>query len=128
VFRVREERGGKQQAVGRRKAAQVSEVQIGYRNGIPNNAAAAVINVTAIRPDLGGYITVFPCGADQPGAFTLNYPPGAVVANGATIKLGVGGEICVYTHQAMDLILDVTGYFPAGSTPVSRSTPSARGA
>jgi hypothetical protein len=43
----------------------------------------------------------------------LNYAPGQVVANGATIKLGAGGKICVYSHQAMDLIVDVTGYHPA---------------
>jgi len=30
--------------------------------------------------------------------------------NGATIKLGDGGRICVYSDQATDLLLDVTGY------------------
>jgi hypothetical protein len=42
----------------------------------------------------------------------LNYAAGQVVANGATIKLGVGGKICVFTQQAMDLIVDVSGYHP----------------
>jgi hypothetical protein len=104
---------GKQQAVGRRKAAQVAEVQVAGRGGVPADASAAVVNVTAIRPDEGGFVTVFPCGVPRPSASTLNYAPGQVVANGSTIKLGAGGKICVYTHRAMDLIVDVTGYFPA---------------
>jgi hypothetical protein len=104
---------GKQNAVGRRRAGQVSEVQVAGRAGVPSDALAVVLNATAIRPDLGGYVTVFPCGVSRPDASTLNYAPGQVVANGATIKLGTGGKICVYSHQAMDLIVDVTGYHPA---------------
>jgi hypothetical protein len=38
-----------------------------------------------------------------------------VVANGATIKLGSAGKVCVYTQQATDLIVDVTGYHPSRS-------------
>lgn len=106
---------GEQQGVGRRTAGQVTEVQIAGRHGVTVDAVAAVVNVTAIGPDGGGYVTLFPCGTDRPGASTLNYRAGGVVANGAIIKLGDGGKVCVYTHQAMDLIVDVTGYFP--STP-----------
>ena len=32
----------------------------------PPDAAAAVLNITAIRPDTGGFITSFPCGTPQP--------------------------------------------------------------
>jgi hypothetical protein len=107
---------GQQNGVGRRSAGQVSEVQVAGRGGVPGDALAAIVNVTAIAPDVGGFITVFPCGATRPGASTLNYAAGQVVANGATIKLGVGGKICVFTQQAMDLIVDVSGFFPAGSS------------
>ena len=86
---------GQQNAVGRRTAGQLSEVQVGGRGGVPTDALAAVLNVTAIGPDAGGFVTVFPCGVDRPGASTLNYPAGGVVANGATIKLGTGGKVCV---------------------------------
>ena len=51
--------------------------------------------------------------SDRPEASTLNFAAGQTIANGATIKLGTGGTICVYTDQATDLLLDVTGFVPA---------------
>ncbi|MFT6289970.1 MAG: hypothetical protein ACJAR2_000555 [Ilumatobacter sp.] len=100
---------GDQNAQGRRTAEQLTRVQVAGRNDVTDDALAVVINVTAIRPSLGGYVTVFPCDVDQPNASTLNYAAGQVVANGATIKLGAKGDICVYNHRAMDLAIDVTG-------------------
>jgi hypothetical protein len=62
---------GRQQRVGRRSAGQVTEVQIGGRAGVPTNAVAAVINVTAINPAQPGFVTVYPCGTNRPDASTL---------------------------------------------------------
>ena len=107
---------GQQNAQGRRTAGQVTRVQIADRSGVPGDALAAVVNVTAIRPSQGGYITVFPCDEKQPNASTLNYTTGQVVANGATTKLGPKGDICVFNNRATDLVVDVTGYHPAGSS------------
>jgi hypothetical protein len=101
---------GSQQRLGRRTAGQVSPVQIGGRAGVPANAEAVVVNVTAINPTQAGFVTVYPCGVKRPTASTLNYAAGTVVANGATVKIGDGGKVCVYTHRAMDLVVDVTGY------------------
>ena len=69
----------------------------------------------------GGFITAFPCGEPQPKASMLNYTAGQTIANGATIKLGTNGTICIFTLQPMDLIVDVTGYLPAGTdiTPIT---------
>jgi hypothetical protein len=103
---------GLQQATGRRAAGQVTEVTIGGRATVPVNAEAAIVNATAINPSDQGFITIYPCGTPRPDASTLNYSPGQVIANGATIKLGTDAKICVYTHRAMDLIIDVTGYIP----------------
>jgi len=60
-----------------------------------------------------GFFTIYPCGSDRPEASTLNFAAGQTIANGATIKLGTGSTICVYTDQATDLLLDVTGFVPA---------------
>jgi hypothetical protein len=109
------------QGVGRRHAGQITQIQIAGRANIPTNAVAAIVNATAINPDGPGFVTVYPCGHNRPGSSTLNYTAGTIVANGTTVALGTGGRICVYTHRAMDFILDVTGYFPAGS---STPTPS----
>jgi uncharacterized protein YkwD len=34
------------------------------------------------------------------------------VANAVTSKVGADGTVCIYTHAATDLIVDVNGYFP----------------
>lgn len=103
---------GQQQEQGRRTAGQLTEVQITGRNGIPTGASTAVLNVTAVRPTDGGFVTVFPCGEDQPGSSTLNYRDGEVVANGTIVKIGDGGKVCVFSLRAMHLVVDVTGYLP----------------
>ena len=106
---------GLQRNTGRRGAGSITSVQIGGRGGVPVDAAAAVVNVVAVGPSAGGFLTLYPCGSARPEASTLNFAAGQTVANGATIRLGSGGSICVFTDQATDLIVDVTGYVPAGS-------------
>ena len=91
------------------------EVPVGGVNGVPGDAAAAVVNITATAPDGAGHLRVFPCGQARPGASTLNYPAGASVANGTIVGLGTGGKICVFTPTRTHVLVDVVGYFPAGA-------------
>lgn len=106
---------GLQQGTGRVSAGEIVEVDVGGRGDVPADAEAAILNFTAIRPDVGGFITSFPCGSPQPLTASLNYGPGNVIANGATIKLGDDGKVCVFTSQALDLVVDVTGFVPPGT-------------
>ena len=106
---------GTQQAVGRRTAEQITTIQVAGRGGVPTDADAVVINLTAIRPTGNGYLTAFPCGGPVPQASTLNYTRNSVVANGATVKL-TNGTLCIYTKRATHLVVDVNGYHPAGSS------------
>jgi hypothetical protein len=41
------------------------------------------------------------------------------VPNAVVTKIGAGGKICLYTQSATDLIADINGYFPAGSSYTS---------
>lgn len=83
---------------------------------MPTGAAAAALNVTATGAVAPGYLTVFPCGSARPTASTLNYVPGASVANSTIAQLGSGGRICIYSLRTTNVIVDVNGYFPAGSS------------
>lgn len=74
------------------------------------------MNVTATGPTSDGYFTVFPCGNPVPNASNLNYKSGASIANLVISKLGARGDLCIKTSAATHLIVDVTGYFPAGSS------------
>src|SRR5205085_4302920 len=46
------------------------------KGGVPSNAKAIVINVTAVEPTGGGYITVWPSGDARPESSNLNFVPG----------------------------------------------------
>ena len=67
-------------------------------------------------PHAPGFITVFPCGTDRPNASNLNYTTGQTIPNAVIAKIGTNGKVCIYTHATTDLIADVNGYFPAGTT------------
>jgi len=60
-------------------------------------------------------VTVFPCGSDRPLASSVNFVTGSTVANGVVARAGTTGQVCVYVSEATDLVVDVTGFFPAGS-------------
>lgn len=80
---------------------------------IPSEAQAYSMNFTAV-PYGGqglGYLTVWGKGDPQPLASTLNNPTATVVANGAIVQAGTGGEVAVYVSNNTHLIGDVNGYF-----------------
>ena len=102
-------------------AAAVTEVVVAGVNGVPANASAVVLNVTATGAPSTGYVTAWPCGEARPNASNLNYGPGTTVANSAIVRVGAGGKVCLYTETPTQLITDVNGWFPAGTDYVSAS-------
>ena len=98
------------QAIGKIAANTFVEVVIAGRGGVPADATAAVLNVTATNVDGEGYVTVWPCGVAQPNASSLNYLAGATIPNAVVTKIGTGGKVCFYSFAAVDLIVDVNGY------------------
>ena len=97
-------------------AGSVTELQITGRAGVPANATAVVLNLTALDSTTPGYVTAYPCGTAQPYVSNLNYTPGgAAIANSATVPIGAGGKVCLYTSSATNLIADINGWYPAGS-------------
>lgn len=69
-----------------------------------------MVNVTAVNPSTSGYITVYPCGSGRPATSNVNDQARATTSNGALVKTGTNGTICVYTSAATDLVIDTTGY------------------
>ncbi len=101
---------GQAQGIGRRPAGSITELTVTNRAGVPANATAVMINLTAVLPDGNGFLTAFPCGTDQPNASSVNYAPGQVVPNAVLAKIGTNGRICIFTLAATDILVDVTGY------------------
>lgn len=79
------------------------------RAGVPDDAEAAVLNVTVARTSGDGFVTAYPCGAERPQASTLNFRRGVNIANGAVIEVGTAGTVCIYSSVATHLVVDVTG-------------------
>jgi Regulator of chromosome condensation (RCC1) repeat len=105
-------------AGGRVGAAASIEVSIAGRGGLPAaGASAAILNVTAVNPSMGGYTTVYPSGEAQPNASNLNWVAGQVIPNAVTVKLGTNGKITIFNSDGLtDYLVDVVGYFDAAST------------
>lgn len=70
---------------------------------------AAVVNVAAVDPAAAGFLSIFPCG-QRPATSNINYAAWGTVASGAISGLNANGELCVFTHAATDVIVDLVGY------------------
>ncbi len=92
--------------------------------GVPTAGVSAVaLNVTAVNPSAGGYLTVWPSTAPQPNASNVNFAAGQAVPNLVIVPVGTDGKIKIFNGSpgAVDVIVDVAGYYTSG-------TPSAAGA
>ncbi len=106
---------GRSAGSGRLGAGRVLELDVTARGGTASNSAAVSLNLTVTQTGGEGFATVFPCGSSRPEASTINYGRGETIANGIIAKVGAGGKVCIYSHAAAQVIVDVDGYFPAGS-------------
>ncbi len=73
------------------------------------------MNVTAVGASADGFMTVYPCGEPVPLASNPNYAKGRDIANSVLAKPGVGGKVCFFSDKAVDIVVDVSGYFGAES-------------
>jgi endoglucanase len=82
--------------------------------GVPADARALAVNVTATAATAVGHLRVYPTGAPLPTASTLNYSANQARANNAIVSLGAGGAATVYCGQmtgSVHVVVDVNGYF-----------------
>jgi hypothetical protein len=89
------------------------DVPVTNGDSIPDNAAAAVLNVTVVNPTASGYVTVFPQGVTEPNASNVNYVAGQVATNRVIVPLSASGKITVANSAPTDVIIDVSGYYTA---------------
>jgi len=89
-------------------SGEVFRVRVAGVRGIPENAKAATLNVTTTGSSAEGFLQVVPCGAESTTS-TINFARGNDSANGTTVRLGDGGDVCVTASRTTHLILDITG-------------------
>lgn len=104
--------------------------------GIPESGVSAVLlNVTAVTPPYGGWVSVFPRPAavgdffnDQatygafPSTSNLNLTGGETVPNMVLARVGAGGIVrLLYAgYGPMHIIADVAGWFDTGAAETAR--------
>ena len=99
---------GEFQGDGPIAAEGVVMLDVAGRDVVPGDVSTVVLNVGAVRPAAPGFITVYDCSGDRPGASNVNYAGGDVVSNSVIAEVGDDGTVCVYTSAQTDIIVDVT--------------------
>jgi hypothetical protein len=101
------------------------ELTVAGVSGVPGSGVAAVaMNVTVVdgeATDVGGYVTVYPCGT-RPNSSNLNFINGQTVPNAVVAPLSNTGKVCFYVYGKAHLLADVSGYFTAGFSSLSAPT------
>ena len=82
----------------------------GVAGGAPANAETVVLNITAVDPSAGGYLTVFPCGT-QPQASNLNFVTGRNIPNLVMMPVSSSGDVCIFTSAATHILADLNGHY-----------------
>jgi hypothetical protein len=79
--------------------------------GLPANATAATLNLTAADGTSSTFLTAYPAGQSRPNVSNLNVGAGRTVANLATVKV-VDGKVSIYNWKgSVSVIADLAGYY-----------------
>jgi uncharacterized protein YkwD len=98
-------------------AGVAQSVRVAGVAGVPADAAAVALNVTAIDPTAATFLTVYPTGSARPPTSNLNAGPGGIVPNLVVSAVGADGSVSVYNDAGRaDVVVDVMGYFRSGGT------------
>ncbi len=86
-------------------------VQVTGLAGVPADAQAVVLNVTATNPSASSYLTVYP-GGTRPLASNLNWTSGQTVPNLVVGRLSSSGQVTLYNYTgSTDVVVDVMGWY-----------------
>jgi len=107
------------------EAGQTVTVKVRGEKNVPNNALAAILNVTVDRTAGGGFLTVYPSGGSLPETSSVNFSgPNGTASNSVITNIGSDGQISIYAEVATDVIVDVFGYCgPTGTDRLVQMTP-----
>ena len=81
-------------------------------DGVPSNAIAVVVNITAVNASSDSYLTVFPGFTAEPDTSSLNFKAGqGPVANLVEVPIGALDYISIENFMgSVDVIVDIEGY------------------
>jgi len=86
-------------------------VQVAGLGGAPEDATAAIVNLTATNTTATSYLTAYPSGATRELTSVLNWTAGQTVADTAIVPLGSGGRMDLYNYAgSSDVVVDLLGW------------------
>ncbi|MFK7917051.1 MAG: hypothetical protein AB8G14_03145 [Ilumatobacter sp.] len=85
----------------------------GQCTGLPADATALSLNITALNATERTFLTVFAAGGERPDASSLNPSPGAPpTPNAVVAQLSTDGEFAIFNRAgSVDVFVDVNGYY-----------------
>lgn len=79
--------------------------------GLPPNAFAVVLNVTATEPTAASFLTAWPFGSNRPGTSSLNFGRGETVPNMVTVPVVDGKALLYNQNGSTHVVADLFGYY-----------------
>ena len=83
---------------------------------VPTTAVAVALSVVATENDSAGFLTVYPGGVSRPASSSVNYVADDIASNMVLTGLDSSGVACVFSMVPAHVVVDVTGWFPLGSS------------
>lgn len=94
----------------------IADLRVGGTAGVPVDAAAVAINITAVNATAPTYLTAWPAGRPQPATSNVNAATAAPVPNMAVVALDRQGAMSLFNAAGrVDVIVDVMGWFDTAS-------------
>ena len=88
--------------------------------GVPTQASAVVLNVTATAATAAGFVTAWPSGSDRPVVSNLNVnSPRQTIANLVIVPVGANGKVSIYSQSGTHLVVDITGWYTDATAPAA---------
>jgi hypothetical protein len=108
-----------------------TSVKVGGLASVPADASAAYVMLTAISSSTtAGYFAPYPTGTTRPANVSLNYLANTATIVGAAVDLGTDGQFDLWigpAGTAVDLVVDLVGYYSAASGTGGAFTPASAG-
>ena len=93
-------------------------LQVGGQGGVPADAVAVIMNVTATETTNAGFVTAHPAHLPRPTAAALTTEPsGQDIGTLVTVGLSPAGQVDLFASRSTHLVGDVVGYYTAPSAP-----------
>lgn len=95
----------------------------------PGRWQAAVLDVTVPTPAPAGSLSVYPGGTGWDGRVTMTLTGGGNIQQQLTVALGADGGVTIRSnaHQATHILVDVMGYYSAGTAILTGTFTRANG-